>query len=53
MAELNHSILIVDDEEHVLRSIKRLLRRDGYEIHTADGGASALDILAKKDIYEK
>ena len=50
MEGMNHAVLIVDDEEHVLRSIKRLLRRDGYEIQTASGGAAALDILAKEDI---
>jgi len=50
MAAVNHAVLVVDDEEHVLRSIKRLLCRDGYEIHLADGGQSALDILASKEI---
>ncbi len=47
---MTHAILIVDDEEHVLQSIKRLLRRDGYEIHTASGGAAALNVLATEDI---
>ena len=44
------AILIVDDEESVLRSLRRTLRRDGYEIHLALSGERALQILEKHDI---
>lgn len=40
------SLLLVDDEPSILSSLKRLLRREGYEILTAASGAEALDILA-------
>ena len=40
------TILLVDDEENILSSLKRLLRRDGYRILTANGGAAGLEILA-------
>ncbi|MBI4694465.1 MAG: response regulator [Gammaproteobacteria bacterium] len=39
-------LLIVDDEENVLRALVRVLRRDGYRILTADGGAKGLEMLA-------
>ncbi len=47
---MSHAVLIVDDEQHVLQAIKRLLRRDGYEIHVADNGKAALEILANTEI---
>ncbi len=50
MAEVTHDVLVVDDEEHVLRSIQRLLRPDGYKVHVATGGAAGLDILEREDI---
>lgn len=39
------SILLVDDEQNVLRALARLLRRDGYTIHTAGTFQQAFDIL--------
>jgi response regulator RpfG family c-di-GMP phosphodiesterase len=36
----------VDDEENILSSLRRLLRRDGYTILTATGGLAALELLA-------
>lgn len=39
-------LLLLDDEENVLSSLKRLFRRDGYEIHTATEAARALELLA-------
>jgi len=40
-------ILIVDDEENILRSLKRLLMNEDYEILTAMSGEEALGILGK------
>lgn len=40
------TLLLVDDEESILSSLRRLFRRDGYRILTATGGAQALEILA-------
>lgn len=39
-------ILIVDDEPQVCESLKRLLKRQGYDIFTAISGKEALEILA-------
>lgn len=40
------TLLLVDDEESILSSLKRLFRRDGYRILTAGSGAEALEVLA-------
>lgn len=45
-----HSILMVDDEQAVLRSMVRLLHGKGVELYLADGGAEAIRILAQKNI---
>jgi diguanylate cyclase (GGDEF)-like protein/hemerythrin-like metal-binding protein len=43
-------LLLVDDEPNVLNSLKRLLRREGYRILTAQSGAQGLDLLASNRI---
>jgi YesN/AraC family two-component response regulator len=43
-------ILIVDDEEYVLSSLKRLLRRDGYRILTALNGEEGFKLLSENDV---
>lgn len=45
-----HPILIVDDEPDVLFSLKGLLRHD-FELHTAESGEEALQILSDHDIH--
>ena len=42
---LKHSLLFIDDEENVLKSLKRIFEDDDYHIFTASGGEEALDIL--------
>ena len=44
------TILLVDDEENILSSLRRLLRRDGYRILAASGGAEGLELLAKNAV---
>ena len=44
------SLLLVDDEPHILSALKRLFRRDGYQLHTADSGARALELLASQPV---
>lgn len=39
-------LLLLDDEENVLRSLARLFRRDGYRILTASTVREAFDLLA-------
>ena len=43
-------ILIVDDEPSILASMRRLLRRDGYEILTANSAREGFDILGQQDV---
>ncbi len=38
-------ILIVDDEEHILNSLKIYLSMEGFDVATADRGAKALDLM--------
>jgi response regulator RpfG family c-di-GMP phosphodiesterase len=44
------TVLVVDDEPNILRSLVRLLRRDGYNILTAGSGAEGLELLAQHDV---
>jgi response regulator RpfG family c-di-GMP phosphodiesterase len=43
-------LLLVDDEENVLRSLQRLLRKDGYILHLANSAKRAFEILAEQPI---
>lgn len=43
-------LLIVDDEPQICRSLRRILRPDGYEIFTACSAGEALEILAGQPI---
>jgi len=43
-------LLLVDDEESILLSLRRMLRRDGYVIHLANGGAEGLAVLEREPI---
>jgi diguanylate cyclase (GGDEF)-like protein/PAS domain S-box-containing protein len=45
-AEATNTLLLVDDEQNILNALRRLLRREGYHILTANGGAEALELLA-------
>ncbi len=40
-------LLIVDDEENILRSLQRVLRRDEWEIETATDGSGGLEVLER------
>jgi len=40
-------ILVVDDEESVLMTLAAVLRREGYEVHTAGTGSQALQAIRK------
>jgi CheY-like chemotaxis protein len=43
-------LLLVDDEPNIVASLKRLLRSDRYQIHTAHSGQEGLDVLAQHAI---
>ena len=40
------TILLVDDEESILNSLRRLLRGQPFDVVLAGSGAQALDIMA-------
>ncbi|RMF15546.1 MAG: response regulator [Gammaproteobacteria bacterium] len=44
------AVLLVDDEANILSSLRRLLRRQAYDIFTAESGAEGLSILEKERI---
>ncbi len=43
----SHTVLIVDDEPHILRSLGFVLRRAGYEVMEARGGGEALETIRR------
>ena len=46
----SRTLLLVDDEESIISALRRLLRRDGYRILSADSGSEGLELLAKNDV---
>jgi EAL domain-containing protein (putative c-di-GMP-specific phosphodiesterase class I) len=46
----SRTLLLVDDEVNILTALKRLLRRDGYQILQANSGLEGLDLLARNDV---
>ena len=43
-------ILFVDDEANILVSLKRLFRKEGYEIFTAESGLQGIEVLKNEPI---
>lgn len=50
MKTQNKSILIVDDEEDILKVTSAILEDEGYRTYTANNGAMALSLMKEKDI---
>ena len=46
-----HTILIVDDEEMILKSICRVLRNEDYQILTANNGEKGLSLLKDHEVH--
>jgi response regulator RpfG family c-di-GMP phosphodiesterase len=44
------ALLVVDDEAHILSALRRTLRREGYEILTAESAEEALRLLAARSV---
>ena len=44
------NVLLVDDEENILSSLRRVLRGEGYNVQIANGGEQALQILRSQPI---
>lgn len=49
VAAADNTLLIVDDEENILRSLKRLFRPEGYRILTAGSADEALEVMSRED----
>jgi len=45
-----HTLLLVDDEPGILSALKRLFRREGYTILTAESGMAGLEVLASQEV---
>ncbi len=50
MSPERKQILIADDEPNMRRVLAAQLMRDGYDVHTVDDGASAIETLAEHHI---
>lgn len=50
IAQHQRNLLLVDDEPNVLSSLKRILRREGYQITIAGSGEEALQSLAEHPV---
>ena len=48
--EQMQTLLLLDDEENILRALARVLRRDGYQILMATCAQDAFELLAKHDV---
>lgn len=44
------TVLLVDDEPNILSALRRLLRKDGHRIFTAESGAAGLEILRNESV---
>jgi len=44
------TILIIDDEELVIKSVEKLLTKQGYQVIVCRRGADAIETVKKKDV---
>ena len=51
MADYKHTILCVDDEQNILNSLRRLLRKEGYQLFTTSSGAEGLKLLEQNEVH--
>jgi response regulator RpfG family c-di-GMP phosphodiesterase len=51
MPKSNHTILCVDDEKNILSAMKRLLRKEDFQVLTCSSGAEALDLMTENEVH--
>lgn len=44
------TLLLVDDEENVIKALRRALRHEGYQIHSANSGLEGLELLSQHEV---
>lgn len=49
-AEDQQTLLLLDDEDNILKALVRVLRRDGYHILTANSATRAFELLAENRV---
>lgn len=47
------SVLIIDDDQGVLDTIRLVLAREGYDVLTASDGKSAIELMSRRDCSAK
>lgn len=50
MAESKHTVLCVDDEKNILSAMKRLLRKEDFQLLTCTSGEEAIAVMEENDI---
>ncbi len=50
-AKREASVLVVDDDEHVRRALRRVLKRSGCLLHEAADGDGALAVLSREPVH--
>lgn len=50
MSQPKQTVLIVDDEINILKSMRRLFKQAGYDVFTAESGREGLALLANESI---
>jgi len=45
---MTHSVLVVDDEPHILHSLEFLMKREDYEVRVARDGEAALQAIDER-----
>ena len=45
---MTHSVLVVDDEPHILHSLEFLMKHENYDVRTARDGEAALAAIEEK-----
>ncbi len=47
----DHTILVVDDQDEILQSVRTLLEREGHSVLTASSAADALEVFRRHEIH--
>src|SRR3989304_4050110 len=47
MAKARNTVLVVEDEEHIRTVVEYNLRRQGFDVYTAENGLGGLDLARK------